>query len=285
MPMRVRRHLFEFEDLAWCPGWIRRGITDLLHHQLTRYGLYRPIAPRLARLMRETGQHELLDLCSGSAGPVVTLLPALAAAAGRPVRVTLSDRFPNLEAFQALAAAHPNLSYRADAVDATAVPPGLPGVRTVFTAFHHFPPPLARAILADAIRTGQPLAVFEFTERTWVNAAKSLALGPLLVMLDTPFMRPVRLWRLLLTFVVPLIPLAYAWDAFASHMRTYSPEELRGLLEGQESPGYAWEVGQTQERVLGYRITYLIGKPVATTAPAITPRQADPASPAGASAT
>jgi hypothetical protein len=285
MPMRVRRHLFEFEDLAWCPGWIRRGITDLLHHQLTRYGLYRPIAPRLARLMQETGQHELLDLCSGSAGPVVTLLPALAAAAGRPVRVTLSDRFPNLEAFQALAAAHPNLSYRADAVDATAVPPGLPGVRTVFTAFHHFPPPLARAILADAIRTGQPLAVFEFTERTWVNAAKSLALGPLLVMLDTPFMRPVRLWRLLLTFVVPLIPLAYAWDAFASHMRTYSPEELRGLLEGQESPGYAWEVGQTQERVLGYRITYLIGKPVATTAPAITPRQADPASPAGASAT
>lgn len=260
--MRRRLHLFEFEDLPFCPGVVRRGITDLLHHQLARYGLYRPIASRLARLMHATGEDRLLDLCSGSAGPVATLLPALSEAAGRPVTATLSDRYPNLEAFRTLAAASAGqLGFRAEPLDATAVPPELPGVRTIFTAFHHFRPELARAILADAARCGHPLAIFEFTERTWGNALKSLLLGPLLVWIDTPFIRPLRPWRWLWTYLLPVIPLAYAWDAFASHMRTYSPDELRGLLEGLERDGYTWEIGQTTDRVLGYRITYLIGQP------------------------
>ena len=257
-----RVHLFEFEDLPRCPALWRRGITDLLHHQLSRYGLYRPIAGRLAALMRETQQDRLLDLCSGSAGPVVTLLPALSAAAGRPIEVTLSDRFPNLDAFRRHARASAGqVRFHTDPLDATAVPTELPGVRTIFTAFHHFRPPLARAILADAARSGRPLAIFEFTERTWANALKSVLLGPFLVWADTVSMRPLVGWRWFWTYLLPAIPLVYAWDALVSHLRTYSPEELRELVDGLSSDDYRWEIGQTGERVLGYRITYVIGQP------------------------
>ena len=49
---------------------------------------------------------------------------------------------------------------------ALAVPERLTGLRTVFTAFHHFRPADARAILESAVRDRQGIAIFEATFRT-----------------------------------------------------------------------------------------------------------------------
>ena len=43
------------------------------------------------------------------------------------------------------------------------MPDELGGFRTLFNAFHHFPPERARAILEDAVHKGQGIGVFEFT--------------------------------------------------------------------------------------------------------------------------
>ncbi len=53
----------------------------------------------------------------------------------------------------------------AEPVDATAVPAELGGFRTLLGAFHHFPPDVARSILADAAQKRRGLAVLEYTER------------------------------------------------------------------------------------------------------------------------
>src|SRR5690242_14048961 len=57
--------------------------------------------------------------------------------------------------------------------------------------FHHFPPEMARRVLADAVARGHAIAVFESTARTTLCLILML-LVPHVVWLVTPFIRPFR---------------------------------------------------------------------------------------------
>ncbi len=63
-------------------------------------------------------------------------------AEGLFVRVTLTDKFPNLEAFERARSQSGNMiEFVTEPVDARAVPRELKGFRTIFNSFHHFRPP------------------------------------------------------------------------------------------------------------------------------------------------
>jgi hypothetical protein len=134
----------------------------------------------------------------------------------------------------------------------------LVGLRTLFNGFHHFPPDGARQILRDAVSSGQPIAVFEMLERSWPYLAFQL-LAPLLVMIITPKMRPFRLSRILLTFVIPVIPLCMLWDSLVSVLRCYTAQELLAMAAGLEGERYVWDAGTYRRGVLP--VTYLVGYP------------------------
>src|SRR5712691_9799129 len=142
-----------------------------------------------------------------------------------PVPVLLSDKFPNRAADKG------TVPFHSLAVDATAVPADLQGFRTIFTAFHHFRPSEARAILADAVRQGQGIGVFEISRRAPREIAV-IALTWLAVLVFVPFIRPFRWSRLVWTYLPPVLPLVGLFDGVVSCLRTYSPAELRELLRG-----------------------------------------------------
>ena len=145
-------------------------------------------------------------------------------------------------------------------VDAKAVPPELTGFRTLFNAFHHFRPADAAAVLRDAVRAGQPIGVFEVMDRTVAGVLPVVLLVPLIVLLATPFVRPFRWDRLVLTYLVPLVPLTCWWDGLVSALRAYTPAELEAL--GREAgPGYMWRAGRVPlSGGSPGRLTYLIGR-------------------------
>ena len=61
----------------------------------------------------------------------------------------LTDKYPNLRAFEKATAASPErIAFYPDSVDAMKVPGELHGFRTMFSSFHHFPPEEARAASA-----------------------------------------------------------------------------------------------------------------------------------------
>ncbi len=75
----------------------------------------------------------------------------------------------------------------------------------------------------------------------------------------TPFIRPFRLSRLLLTYLIPIIPLITLFDGIVSCLRTYSPTDLRELLD-EASPGvYTWYIGEDPIRFSPVPMTYLVG--------------------------
>ncbi|MBC8083828.1 MAG: class I SAM-dependent methyltransferase [Hymenobacter sp.] len=259
--MKIRLQLFEFEDLSWFPRTIRAGMMDYLRFMISRLGTYQLIVPLLREALLRTGPPHLLELCAGAGGGTEGVLRLLRATGLPAAHVTLTDLYPQAAAWQRLAARTPGLSYEAASVDATAVPPALTGFRTVFSAFHHFPPPLAAALLADAVRQRTGVAVFEGAGKHWREILLVWTLLPVAQLLLTPFIRPFRLSRLFFTYLVPLIPLCTIWDGTVSILRMYPPAQLLALAHRADPAGtFEWQTGKARHW-WGPEVTYLIGVP------------------------
>ena len=257
MTMIPRLHLWEFHDQPWCPRGVRDAITDLLQWTLTAVHHYAVAVPVLVAALRRTGATTVVDLGSGGGGPWGRVLPDLAVRGIVPDLV-LTDKYPNTPA---LDRARRRLGKRVRVepapVDATAVPPSLTGFRTLFTTFHHFPPAAARAVLADARRQAPGIAVCEVTRRS--PAALVAMLGFVLIFFVVPFLRPFRWDRLFWTFVVPLVPLVAVWDGVVSCLRTYTPAELRALVQGFDD--WEWDAREVARPWWPFPVTCLVGYP------------------------
>lgn len=254
-----RRQLVELEDLSWWPRTFRDAATDYLVAAIRHVKLYDGLVPRLAAAVERSGAGQIIDLCSGGGGPWPDLLSALRTA-GVDVPVCLTDKYPNAAAFGRLAATTPGLRFEPESVSATDVPARLVGFRTLFTAFHHFRPADARAILAAAVRDRQGIAIAEAASRSW-TALATQALVPVAVWVLTPTVRPFRWSRLFWTYLVPVLPLAILFDGVVSTLRIYTPEEM--LAMGREVGGedYEWEAGVERPAGSPIPIPYLIGVP------------------------
>jgi hypothetical protein len=255
-----RVHLLEIEDQPWCPRLIRDGGTDWLHFMANTHKAFNAIAPKLRDAMRRFGSNRIVDMCSGGGGPWLSLVPLLAQSGG--VDVQLTDFYPNRAALRRLLVESlGRIAYCLEPVDASNVPAELEGVRTIFNAFHHFRPQQAQAILADAVMKRRPIVVVEGADNRLLGVLFIL-LMPLAMLAMTPRIRPFRWSRILLTYVLPAIPLLGLFDGIVSMLRIYSPRELREMvagIPGQEA--FEWDIGTQPVRRSPIGLTYLIGMP------------------------
>ena len=256
-----RLHLLELEDQIWFPAIVRDLATDYLCFIQATFGLHRAVVPLLAEVLHKTGRRQIVDLCSGGGGPVLEIQRALAAM-GLDTRIIMTDRFPNLRAFQRIEqASHDQISFIRESVDARCVPNQLCGLRTIFNSFHHFRQSDARRILCDAVDAAQPIAIFEYPERAMVIVILTMVLTPFLVALVTPFIRPFRWLRLLLTYVLPVIPLTCWWDGVVSQLRAYTVGELKAMTKNSAASSYEWHAGIESLPGSPGHLTYLVGHP------------------------
>src|SRR5688572_19121458 len=246
-----RVHLFELEDQSWLPRPVRDGATDLLDVAFDRMRVYDGVSPQLEAVLDATRAARIVDLGSGGGGGTLTMVRRLRAA-GRNVEVVMTDLYPS-EAGMARVAAlgDPRITYSPDRVDARRGGGPADGVRTSSSALHHFGPGDVRGLIAGVVATGQPLAFFDVAASPRMRGLPivfaPVAMAVNMVMLFVaalviaPFARPHRWSRLLLTYVVPVIPLVFAWDGTVSALRAYLPEELEELARSVPgSERYTW---------------------------------------------
>ena len=255
-----RFHLFEFHELPWFPAVWRDLLTDYLSFYASAFKPYAGVAPLLADALKEAGDSRIVDLCSGAGRPLLSLVPSLRRFGVRDLHVTLTDKYPNLEARENIGETGAVVTYLETPVDAVDVPSDLKGFRTLFTSFHHFRPEAAHTVLADAASKNEGIGIFEYTERNWLIWTLPTLLIPLFVWLCTPFIRPLRWRRLVWTYLIPVVPIIAMWDGFVSNLRTYSVEELRDLVRQTGGQGYEWKIGRARSIGLS-RVTYAIGWP------------------------
>jgi hypothetical protein len=261
-----RLHLFELEDFDWFPAVIRDGGTDFLDTAFDRVGFYSGVAGTLIALLHRTNATQILDLASGGGGGTLQLRRYVRAA-GLPTAFQFSDRFPSeAGGVRVGLLGDPQTRYLAEPVDAMDGGGDGPGLRTMAGALHHFTPEAVREIFAGIVRRRAPLAFFDIAPSPALRRMPSvflplaMAANMLLLfvaaLLVVPFLRPLRLSRLFLTYVVPAIPLLIAWDGTVSALRAYTVEEL--LTLARSVPGaerYDWQAGTVG------RALYITGEP------------------------
>jgi len=263
----ARLHLIEIHEQPWFPSYLRDGVTDALQFGLNLMSNYGPIAPLVESALRSARSREVVDMCSGGGGPWLDLSKRLNlsrtpdGSSDTPLQIVLTDKYPNLAAFEIIkAASGDRIGFYPDPVDVTNVPTELKGFLTLFTSFHHFSPDEARAVLQNAVDARQGIGIFEITRRAPLTILLMSGWVFLLFVL-TPFIRPFRWSRLFWTYVIPIIPFVLWFDGVVSCLRTYRPGELHEIVAQLTAAGYEWRIGDDARARVGMPITYLIGYP------------------------
>ncbi|WP_394613079.1 hypothetical protein JNUCC0626_24330 [Lentzea sp. JNUCC 0626] len=261
-----RLDFVELHDLDGTPPVLRTLHTESITTIYRLTDAAREYARPLALALRSGADHRIVDLCAGSGGPV-PLIQRRLHAQGVHTQVTLTDLVPNVPAFDRVAATNRrrlpdpccSVDHVPTPVDATDC--RVEGTRTIYGAFHHFPPPLATRMLQNAVDARQPIVVVD-TKRSWLYVLVFPFFLTLTVLLTAPFQRnplPRYLLRLALTYVVPVLPFMMFWDSVVSFLRMYGRAELRRMVDGLTDTGtFTWTIG-VERGFTGAQ--YLIGIP------------------------
>lgn len=260
--MKLRKYLFEFEDLSWFPDTLRQSMTDYLRYLITKVGFYRPVVPLIIEGMNRSNASQVIDLCSGGGGAIEQIQNDLMKVSGAEIRIILTDKFPNKSAYEFLSAKTGNkISFLDTSVDAAAVPSTLNGFRTIFSGFHHFDKIIAKAVLKNAVEAQSGIGIFDGGDKHILAVLAILVFHPLLFFFFTPFFRPFRLSRLFFTYIIPIIPFCTVWDGIVSIIRLYRANDLLQIAKEVEPSEYQWSSGKKKCK-FGLHVTYLIGYPV-----------------------
>ena len=176
------------------------------------------------------------------------------------LKLIMTDLYPNLEYAEKLnSLENPDVTYETNPVDATNVDASMDGLRTMVGSLHHMKPEAAKAILKNAMESGQPFLAFEISDNSYPKWIWWIAI-PINIISSffvSALARPFTFQQFLFTYLIPIIPITFAWDGAVSNARTYTLQDLDILLEGLESEEYSWEKGiikgkSNQIYLLGY---------------------------------
>lgn len=252
-----RIELFEFEDFSGLPNVIRTGVTNLIivFHKLI--GTKSVLTNLIIEISSKIKFTKIIDMGSGSGGPMIEVIQELNTKnkSKQRIELVLSDKFPNKEIITRINNLRiPNVYYLEDSVDASKMETLPKGLKTMIASFHHMSPKLAKAILSSAARSKEPILIYELAENNipvliWVLLLPlSLSILILMSLIMTFFVRPLTFSQLFFTFIIPIIPLIYAWDGQASLMRTYTFNDIKELLGDYSKGSYTWEIEQAKKQ-------------------------------------
>lgn len=260
-----RIELFEFEDFDWLPNVIRTSITNLIAVFHRWMGTADVIAGLIIELKSKCDFKQIVDIGSGSGGAMPDVIERVNERnPDQPMQLILTDLHPNPRFVAAINDQKlPYVHYHSTSIDASSINQAPKGLKTMIASFHHMKPEIAQQILLSAQRSGSPILIYEIAKNNvpvliW-GLLLPLSLSILIVMtlIMTPFVKRLSLAQVVFTYLIPIIPLIYAWDGQASLMRTYTFEDVETLLAGEPTSDYQWTIDDAKNakgKTLGYRI-------------------------------
>ena len=265
-----RIQLFEFEDFDWFPSTFRSTITKLIVVLHKLMGTKEVLGDLLLRIRERYDFSSIVDMGSGSGG----IMPMVAdylkeQSRDSPTHILLTDLHPNASFVKQFNEKNiEGLSYSPTSLDATNLKDTPEGLKTMVNSFHHMRPDMARKILSSAQENKQPFLIYEIAENKiptivwWLTLPIGLTLVALMAIVFVPFVKPLNWKDLLFSWLIPIVPITYAWDGQASLPRMYTFEDVKNHLLPPKDPTYSWEMATAKKKDgkdVGY---YVLGLPI-----------------------
>lgn len=265
-----RIQLFELEDQSWFPDWMRSAITKLIKVLLKMTGLADAATILVKSKLKELKTEKLVDLGSGAGGVMIDVYQQLKKDDEfNNIQLMLTDLYPNKSVIQNINDLNdPNLEYLSRPVDATKISEAPEGLKTIFNAFHHLPKEKAQSVLQSCAKNQSPILIYELSSNNlplliwWLFLPLSLVILFIMVLFMTPFVKQLTFKQIFFTYVIPIIPIAYAWDGQASLPRIYAFSDFDELLKEVDQSNYSFEIEKLKNakgKTQGY---YVFGKPL-----------------------
>ncbi len=257
-----RIQLFEFEDLNWFPSMLRDCMTRMLNVMHKMVKTEEVLTDLLTDYFIEKPDNKhIIDLCSGGGGAMPGVFRKLKETEGlQNLQMTMTDLYPNRKAAAEINSKNEGINYRTVPVDATDVDMKLKGLRTMICSFHHMPVPVAKKILASAFKKRQDILIYEMSDNEFPFFLWWTAILPNIIsgFVVSAMARPFTLQQFIFTYIIPVLPLCFAWDGAVSNARTYTKSDLDELLLDLQADDYVWEKGTIG--IGAMKKLYLIGK-------------------------
>ena len=242
-----RIHLFEIEDQSWFPAWIRDYLTKLLNVFHKMLNTKEEFADLLNKVIEKTGKIEIVDLCSGAGGPIIETAKILKEKHERnDLKLTLSDLYPNKKVANEINSDdNKSVSYYEESLNAEYVDGKLNGIRTMVCSLHHMRPNTVHNILKDAQDSKEGFCAIEISDNSypkwiwWLTIPFSF----ITCLFITPMVKKLTLGQIIFTYLIPIVPLFFAWDGAVSNARTYTMDDIEIILSTIRKPEYSWEPG------------------------------------------
>ncbi|KAM3067375.1 hypothetical protein ACMFMF_009866 [Clarireedia jacksonii] len=255
----------EIEDQPWCPSWLREYSHAALAQMWQTTGAMRTSSTAaqacdvLLENLPDPSTFTFVDACAGAGGPTPILEKVvnqkLQAQGKGPVQFILTDLYPDLQAWEKIIKRSENISFVRQPVDATKkisryAEPGKKECRIFNLCFHHFNDEPAAKVLRSAVQTSDAFVIFEMTHRNLSALLNTtiVILSPLLTTLLWYWYSPMHI---LLTYIIPIVPIFFAVDGYVSCIRTRTADETMELLTKQKDLDLSqWEFKSGSQLVL-----------------------------------
>jgi len=244
-----RFQLFEFGDQPWFRGILREAYLDCLNFVLSVGGQYASMHKPFGEWAAGDRNKAVLDLCSGGGGPICTIIDNAEQDGVELPTIILSDLFPDIAHFESL-----RIQCGSDVINFVSEPLSADNassaeirLRSICSAFHHFPPETAAAIIRDAARNGDGIFIMEPFQRSWRHLLMMflMAVPATIAGMLSPFFSPrFRFGKMLVCTIVPLIPLALHFDGIVSVLRTYTASEIAAMFPDDERHNFVYVNGE-----------------------------------------
>ncbi|KAL3478497.1 hypothetical protein BJX99DRAFT_245468 [Aspergillus californicus] len=271
-----RIQFFEIGDQSWCPSWFHH------HEQLSLTQLWNLRVPFWSRgsaatqacaviedHLRDISSYTIVDVCAGAGGPTPFIESALnknAASEDRePVRFVLTDMFPPVDVWAAIAKKQPNIAYIDRPIDARSAErltesESTKECRVFNICFHHFDDADAAGILRSSVQSADAFVIFEISARQVTTCVYSVLVffWGFYVTLLWYWHSPVHLF---FTYIIPILPLALWVDGFISCLRTRTPTEIQALIarSGADVSGWKFTSGERTVQWPFITLYYFVG--------------------------
>ena len=265
-----RIQLFEFEDFKWFPNVIRESMTKLLNVFNKIMKVDEVIVNGITPVLEKTNHKTIVDLGSGAGGAMPSVLNILnkQRQEENKLKLILTDLYPNKQ-FVIKYHDNKNIKYNSKPVDATNTKELPNGIKTMINCYHHMPKDKARKILIEAQNNKQSLFIYEVTGKKvplfiwWILLPLSLSILFLMTWVITPSLKNVSWKQLIFTYIIPIIPICYAWDGQASMQRTYLKQDFDTMLNTVvKDSNYLWNYEEAYDNKGKRKGYYFIGMPL-----------------------
>ncbi len=214
----------------------------------------------LKNVIDKTGKSKIVDLCSGAGGPVIDSVEMLKEE--MELNLTLTDLYPNKKfASKVNSDSNDFVSYIKSPVNAVNVPDNLDGIRTMVCSLHHMKPETVEEILTNTQEAEEGFCAIEISDNSfpkilwWISIPFSF----ITCLIITPMAKGITIPQVIFTYLIPIIPICFAWDGAVSNARTYTMNDIEIILSKIRKPNYTWEPGVLKGK--RSKKMYLIGYP------------------------